>query len=89
MPEHDLDSSFEEAFEKASNISKPLAPDVMLKLYAYYKHATLNRHKFRKLSDSDNLRNAFKSNALMQVSHLSKDDAKKKYIALVNEILNQ
>jgi acyl-CoA-binding protein len=35
------------------------------------------------------LRNAFKLNAWMQISHLSKDDAKIEYIKLVEEYTNQ
>lgn len=88
MSDSELDKDFEEAFEKASNMTQPLAPDVMLKLYAYYKHATLNNSRFKQ-SGSNDLRNAFKTNALMQVSQISQDDAKKEYIKLVNEILKQ
>ncbi|MFN3756514.1 MAG: acyl-CoA-binding protein [Flavobacterium sp.] len=81
-----LDIAFNEAYEKASNFTIAIPPDVMLKLYAYYKHATFQNQGMRHIGEND-LRNAFKMNALMQVGHLSKEEAKKAYIELVNELI--
>lgn len=85
MPEKDLDQLFEEAYEKACNIAGPLPPDIMLRIYAYYKQATAGKVSAYRFQE-DNLRDAFKMNAWMQVSHLSADEAKKLYIETINSI---
>ena len=36
-----LDSKFAKAYKDLSDIEESLAPDIMLKLYAYYKQAVL------------------------------------------------
>lgn len=38
--EKDLDTLFQKAYEKVSNMKTTLPPDVMLRIYAYYKQAT-------------------------------------------------
>ena len=86
MSEKDLDAQFQEAYEKASNMTQALPQDVMLKIYAYYKQATSdvgqsNHHQ------SYDLRNAFKMNAWMQVRHLSTEEAKRLYVDLINSII--
>lgn len=83
-----LDSEFDEAYQRISNEAKNLAPDVMLRIYAYYKQATqgLSHKDFENMSE--NLRNSFKFNAWTQVSHLSIEEAKKAYIQIANEIFN-
>lgn len=82
----DLDKEFEKAFSKISELSKALAPDVMLKLYAYNKQASFgNNFSF---NSGLNVRSAFKFNAWMQLNGMSAEDAKKKYIKLTSEILN-
>lgn len=84
MPEESLDILFEEAYEKCCNITGPLPPDVMLRIYAYYKQATgINPNYYH----SPNLRDAFKMNAWMQVRHISRDEAKRLYIETVNSII--
>lgn len=85
MIEKDLDIRFQEAFEKASNMTQPLPQDVMLRLYAYYKQATLGTAKYNQ-SENFGLIDAFKTNAWMQISHFSSDEAKEKYIKTVNSI---
>lgn len=85
MEEKDLDTLFQEAYEKASNISHGLPQDVMLRIYAYYKQATSGDAKFIPNQGFD-LRNAFKMNAWMQVRHLSADEAKRLYIETINSI---
>ncbi|WP_159800915.1 acyl-CoA-binding protein [Flavobacterium sp. MK4S-17] len=86
MQEKDLDTLFEEAYEKASNMTEALPPDVMLRIYAYYKQATRNNANPNYYRSSD-LRDAFKINAWIQVRHLSADEAKKLYIETINSLI--
>ena len=89
MPEKELDIRFQEAVEIASKMSQSELPqDVQLRLYAYYKQATFGTIDYNHSSDFD-LRNAFKTNAWMQISHLSVDEAKELYIEAINEIANK
>lgn len=89
MSEKELDIAFEEAFSKVSNMEQDSLPqDVMLRLYAYYKQATyggMTPSSFGSLE----VRDAFKINAWMQVSHLSIEESKRCYIELVNEIFSK
>ena len=86
MPDKDLDIQFQEAYEKASNMTQALPQDVMLKIYAYYKQATSDVAQSSHHQSFD-LRNAFKMNAWMQVRHLSTDEAKRLYVELINSII--
>lgn len=88
MAEKDLDTRFQEAFEKASNMTEQLPQDVMLRIYAYYKQATHDTIGYKQLSTND-LRNAFKTNAWMQISHISPEEAKELYIETINSLLNK
>lgn len=85
----DLDKRFEEAFEQASKMEEQLPPDVMLRIYAYYKQATHGTIAMTREQSNNDLRNAFKTNAWMQISHLSVNQAKEKYIELIQEILSK
>jgi acyl-CoA-binding protein len=86
MAEKDLDTRFNEAVDIASKIAQSSLPqDVQLRLYAYYKQATIGTIENTKSSNFD-LRNAFKTNAWIQISHLSIDEAKEKYIEGILEI---
>jgi len=40
-------------------------------------------------SESYDLRNAFKTNAWIQISHLSIDEAKEQYIEIINSLLEK
>ncbi|CAM1350594.1 MULTISPECIES: acyl-CoA-binding protein [Tenacibaculum] len=83
--EDNLDLKFKEAYQKASGLEEKLPPDVMLRLYAYYKQAVKgDRFTF---NDNSDLRNAFKFNAWMQLRGMSEREAKKEYIKLVNSII--
>ena len=76
MAEKELEIRFQEAVEIASKMSQSELPqDVQLRLYAYYKQATFGTINYNQATDFD-LRNAFKTNAWMQISHLSIDEAK-------------
>lgn len=84
MQDKNLDIQFQEAYEKASNMTEALPQDVMLRIYAYYKQATLGIATYNNAFD---LRNAFKMNAWMQVRHLTPDEAKKLYIETINSVI--
>ncbi|CAM1372422.1 acyl-CoA-binding protein [Tenacibaculum xiamenense] len=88
MVNDDIDAKFKEAFEKASNMESKLPPDVMLRLYAYYKQA-VKGDQFSVHTDTKGLRNAFKFNAWIQLKGMNPNEAKKEYIKLVNSIIEQ
>lgn len=81
----DLNIQLQEAYDKANSIEERLAPDTMLKLYAYYKQATQGDNFSSSESETD-LRNGFKFNAWVQLRGMSADDAKIAYINLVKEL---
>lgn len=81
-----LHREFVKALEVANSTSIVLPVDVKLKFYAYYKQATEVTDLYRP-SDRIEMRNSFKINAIWQVQHLSKDEAKQKYIKLVEKYL--
>lgn len=85
MQDSDLEKRFEEAVVIANTMSQSELPqDVTLRLYAFYKQATFGT-KDNELSPVYDLRNAFKTNAWMQISHLTSDEAKECYIELILE----
>ena len=89
MPEKDLDTRFQEAVEIASEMTQASLPqDVQLRLYAYYKQATIGTINYNQ-SSNDDLRNAFKTNAWLQISNLSADESKELYIEAINELVNK
>lgn len=79
-----LDIKFNKAFNIASKMTDELPPDVMLHFYAYYKIAT-NNGSLHIPSGNSELRNGFKLNALFQFNHVSVEEAKTKYIELVEK----
>lgn len=83
-----LDERFEKAFEITSAMTQKLPPDTMLKFYAYYKLATKGK-TYSTPSGESSLRNAFKLNALFQLNDLDAEEAKKKYIELVEIVTQQ
>lgn len=83
MSEKDLDTRFNEAVEIAAKMSQASLPqDVQLRLYAYYKQATMGTLNNVSTSGLD-LRNAFKTNAWMQISHIPIAEAKEMYIEMI------
>lgn len=82
-----LDIEFQKAFNKISELKEAIAPDIMLKFYAYYKQASFG-NKFTHKSGLD-IKSAFKLNAWMQLNGMSSSDAKKEYIHLANLILKK
>jgi acyl-CoA-binding protein len=89
MSKKDLDMRFLEAVEIASNMTQASLPqDVQLRLYAFYKQATYGTLSYNH-SESYDLRNAFKTNAWIQISHLSIEEAKEQYIEIINSLLEK
>jgi len=85
-----LDKRFELAYERASAINQSeLPPDVMLRLYAYYKLAVQDSPRFNNKSHKASVRNAFKFNAWMQLKGVSEIEAKEKYIEIVEHITQE
>jgi acyl-CoA-binding protein len=86
MSKKDLDTRFNEAVEKAAKMTQASLPqDVQLRLYAYYKQATIGTMEIRQTSNF-HLRDAFKTNAWMQISHISSDEAKENYIEIIESL---
>lgn len=89
MIHNDLEKRFEEAVNAASKMTQASLPqDVQLRLYAFYKQATFGSVEYNQSDDFD-LKNAFKTNAWMQISHLSVEEAKEQYIAIINSLLKK
>jgi acyl-CoA-binding protein len=89
MIEKDLDTRFKEAVKIASEMTQASLPqDVQLRLYAYYKQATIGTLDLKQTSNY-HLRDAFKTNAWMQISNITADDAKEQYIEIINSILKK
>lgn len=86
MSEKDLDTRFREAFEVASQMSQADLPqDTQLRLYAYYKQGSQTQPSMNVNTGID-LRNAFKTNAWMQISNMNPEEAKKLYVELVESL---
>ncbi|OYQ42774.1 acyl-CoA-binding protein [Flavobacterium aurantiibacter] len=87
MSDLSLEERFQQAFQKASEMRQAdLPPDVQLRLYSFYKQATFGNIDRSMQTDYD-LRNAFKTNAWMQIRSMSVEDAMKNYIQVVEDIL--
>ena len=81
MTSEELDIEFREAVEQINNFTEPFPADFLLRLYAYYKKAT---NDYSRPSSKKSIINAFKTNALFQLENITEDEAKQKYIELVN-----
>lgn len=89
MTDQDLDIEFSIAVNQAMNLSQASLPqDVQLRLYAYFKQASFGT-SIPKMSTDFDLRNAFKTNAWMQISHISVREAKELYIETINSIIRE
>ena len=86
----DLNTRFDEAVAIAHEMSQASLPqDVQLRLYAYYKQATSGTLDPSKATHTFHLRDAFKTNAWMQISHLSIDEAKELYIETIVALIKK
>jgi len=89
MTKKDLDTRFSEAVEIAMKMTQASLPqDVQLRLYAFYKQATFGTAKYNQ-SENFDLRNAFKTNAWMQISHISIEEAKENYIEIIDSLTSK
>ncbi|MGJ8685006.1 MAG: acyl-CoA-binding protein [Nonlabens sp.] len=87
MTDKDLDIAFNDAFAKASSEEQSLVPpDLQLQLYAYYKRAIDEPYVSNRSFQSNDLRSAFKMNALIQVQAISKKEAKERYIKIIEKL---
>jgi acyl-CoA-binding protein len=59
-----------------------------LRLYAFYKQATFGTLNYNQ-SENFDLRDAFKTNAWIQISHLSPEEAKEEYIEIINSLVGK
>lgn len=82
-----LNTAFEDAFEKISKVRFEIAPDIRLQFYSFYKQAT-SGDNFAHNSEA-NVISAFKFNAWMQLKGMPANEAKKAYIELANNILTK
>jgi acyl-CoA-binding protein len=90
MTEQELEIMFEKALSIADTIPQESLPqDIQLRLYAYYKQATFGNLTASKPRETYHLRDAFKINAWMQVSHISIQEAKQQYIEIINSLINK
>ena len=62
---------------------------MQLILYGLYKQATSETTNPLLFQNPQDIRNAFKLNAWMQVKHLKPDDAKAEYINIINKLLKE
>ena len=86
--EKDIDTLFDEAFANAQLVPQDSVPqDLQLVLYGLYKQATSESNNQLYFQNPQDLRNAFKFNAWMQVKHLSADEAKSQYIDIINKLM--
>jgi len=81
MTAKELEIEFRDAVERVNEHTEPFPADFLLRLYAYYKKAT---NDYGRPNSRKPIINAFKTNALFQVQNISQDEAKQKYIKLVN-----
>lgn len=78
------DHKFVKAYKMACQTHLKFPPDIMLHFYAYYKKATLYNGSYLPEKDED-IRSGFKANALLQVENLTQEEAKAKYVAMVEK----
>lgn len=83
-----LDNRFLKAYKMASTTDKRFPPDIMLHFYAYYKKATRENGFYTPRNDQD-LRNGFKANALLQIENLRQDEAREKYVKMVEKYIGE
>lgn len=81
MSKTQLDIDFEDAVNRVNSHTEPFPADFLLRIYAYYKKAT---NDYGRPSSRKQIINAFKTNALFQIQNITEEEAKEKYIELVN-----
>ena len=82
----ELRTTFKKALERANQQEQSeVPPDLQLHLYAYYKRAIDEVHQ-SPTSGHNDLRSAFKMNALFQVQQISKAEAMRRYIKIIDDL---
>lgn len=90
MTREELEILFDEAFNNAQLVPQDSVPqDLQLVLYGLYKQATSGNTSKIHFQNPQDLRNAFKLNAWMQVKHLSIEEAMEKYIEIINKLMKE
>lgn len=82
MKNEKLHEDFSKAVDYVNAYSKPMPADLLLKLYAYYKIAKKNHSD---PGSTTPLINAFKANALIQAKNVSRNEAMRRYVDIVNK----
>ena len=87
MTDLELDKRFDAAFNKANSEEQSEVPmELQLHLYAYYKRVIDESHVGNRSFETNDLRSGFKMNALIQVQQISKKEAKKRYIRIIEDL---
>lgn len=89
---NELNILFQKSVKNAQLVPQESVPqNLQLVLYGLYKQATSDVSSIRLgfFHTPSDLRDAFKLNAWFQVKHLSVSEAKKKYIAIMNDLLKE
>jgi acyl-CoA-binding protein len=90
MKEKDLNTLFDEAFANAQLVPQDSVPqDMQLVLYGLYKQATSESTNQVYVQNPQDLKNAFKYNAWMQLKHVTVDEAKLQYIEIINKLMKE
>jgi diazepam-binding inhibitor (GABA receptor modulating acyl-CoA-binding protein) len=90
MTREELEILFDEAFNNAQLVPQDSVPqDLQLVLYGLYKQATSGNTKNSYFQNPQDIRNAFKLNAWMQVKHLSIEQAMEQYIEIINNLMKE
>ncbi len=84
MEKKKLYAKFAETVTYINSYKDPIPPDILLKLYAYYRIANKNHSS---PGSKTPLINAFKANALIQAKKYTVEDAMNEYILLVEKEL--
>jgi diazepam-binding inhibitor (GABA receptor modulating acyl-CoA-binding protein) len=90
MNKEGLENLFEEAFANAQLVPQDSVPqDLQLVLYGLYKQSTSGVTKSMHFQNPQDIRNAFKLNAWMQVKHLTIEEAMTEYIKIINNLMKE
>ena len=90
MKEKDLNTLFDEAFANAQLVPLDSVPqDMQLVLYGLYKQATSESTNQVYVQNPQDLKNAFKYNAWMQLKHVTVEEAKIQYIDIINKLMKE
>ena len=90
MKEKDLNTLFDEGFANAQLVPQDSVPqDMQLVLYGLYKQATSESTNQVYVQNPQDLKNAFKYNAWMQLKHVTVEEAKIQYIDIINKLMKE